>query len=442
MPRGSTSWPKGDRAPGRLFLRIIGPLLLVLLVTNAAAARAEIPYRFGPGDVLSISVFGQEALSGRFKISPDGIISFPLLGEVAVVNLSKSELEAKIRSLLAQQLPGAGRVTADVAEYAPVFILGDVEKPGRYEFRPGMIPLELLALGGGMKRLLLDPQREPTLQLIVLEQELSDQRLLRYGEAVTRARLLAEIAGRNFDGTIDPAGDQPIMLEQKQRILNDEKALFRVRAEVLANRQKSLKQQRDSYNQEISALTQSIALHDEELKIVGQETSTSQGLVNRGLATEPRLLAQKRDLSATRRNALDLRVHLARAQQSQLDVELKIEELQNTRANELAKELREIDMTIARTDEKLAATSSSLAALRSDGTRRSLNEPASITFEVVRLIEGEYRKTQIGEHDRLEPRDILQVNRQLANPTRAATPLQGGASPSSAAAEMLRTGSP
>jgi polysaccharide export outer membrane protein len=241
---------------------------------------------------------------------------------------------------------------------------------------------------------------------------------------MTRARLLAEIDGRDFDGTIDPADDQPIMLAQKKRLLQDEQALFRVRADVLANRAKALKQQRDSYNHEISALTQSIALHSDELKLIGQEVNTAQGLVDRHLATEPRLLNLKRELSTTKRNALELQSFLARAHQHQLAVELQIEELHNTRANELAQSLRDLDAAIGRAEEKLSATSSTLAALRSSQGRRSPTEPASITFEVVRLVRGEYHTVQIGERDRLEPRDILQVSRQLAHQEPAATPLQ------------------
>ena len=140
--------PDDDCTAGLRLLRTLG-CLLFLLVTTVLPARAETPYRFGPGDVLTITVFGQQALSGRFQISTEGDVSFPLLGEIPVANLTRPELEDKISHLLAQQLPGTGRISVDVAEYAPVFILGDVEKPGRYEFRPGMIPLELLALGGG-----------------------------------------------------------------------------------------------------------------------------------------------------------------------------------------------------------------------------------------------------------------------------------------------------
>lgn len=212
MPCAMTSPLHGRTA--RLFTRcVIGSLLVAMvIVTNPRSLLAAQSYRVGPSDVLAISVYGQEKLSGQYKISTDGKISYPVLGEIDVVNLTRAEIEMKISQRLAEQLPGAGRISVDVAEYAPVFIMGDVEKPGRYEFRPGMIALELLALSGGTRRLMLDPQRDPAIQLISLEQEISDLRLTRFSQAVTRARLMAEINSQNFDGVIAAADDQPIMM--------------------------------------------------------------------------------------------------------------------------------------------------------------------------------------------------------------------------------------
>lgn len=428
------------RAKVPLFIRGIAYLTFLFLVVPIRPALADAAYRFGPGDVLAISVFGQQKLSGKFKVSSDGTINFPVIGEVVAVKLTRAELEHEIGRLLTEQMPGAGRVGVEVAEYAPVFVIGDVEKPGSYEYRPGMVVLELLALAGGSKRLLLD-QSDPALRLIALEQELADLRLQRYGQAVTRARLLAEIAGRDFAESIDANEDQPIMLAQKEKILHDEHQLFEVRASVLANREKTLKQQHDSYNQEITALSQSIALQQEELNIIGQEVDTAGGLVTRGLATESKLLDLKREQSVSKRNALELQSFLARAQQRQLAVTLEIEELHNTRADELAKSLRDLDLEIARTDEKLSATTSRLAALGSTGTGGdSSGATAPLVFQVMRLTEGEYRAVQVAERDPLQPHDILQVSRQTASPKiTAPVPLQSSA-PNVPAVAATRSG--
>lgn len=390
-------------------------LLLVLAAAGFGQARAQ-EYRFGPGDVLTITIFGQEGLSGQYKVSTSGSISYPLLGEVPVAGLTRSDLELQVGGLLSQQVPSLGRISVEVAQYAPVFVVGDIEQPGRQEFRPGMTVLELIALGGGLRRPTLQSVGDPILQMISLEQELYDLRLVRYGQAAERARLLAEMAGETFAGTIDPAEEQTITLAHKLRIVEDEQTLFRVRAEVLANREQALKEQHASFDQEIRALTEGIALHDQELSYLTQELNSAQRLVDRGLATQPRLLALKREVAATKRNALEMESFLARSRQHQLAVELQIEELHNTRANEVAIELRDLDMAIARADERLSTIGSTLLELRARGGVRSPDAIDSVTYEVVRLEEGEYRTLPVGERDFLKPLDILQVRREPADP--------------------------
>lgn len=156
--------------------------------------------------------------------------------------------------------------------------------------------------------------------------------------------------------------------------------------------------------------------------MIGQEVNTSQALVDRGLATEPKLLALKREQSAAKRSVLETQSFLARAHQHQLAVELQIEELHNTLSNDLAKSLRDLNLEIARTDEKLAATNSTLSAIRSNGdAKQSISERAPIGFDVIRLVEGKYLTVQLAERDYLEPRDIVQVSRRIAD---QATPRQ------------------
>jgi polysaccharide biosynthesis/export protein len=397
--------------------------LVLLLVTGMRPALGEMSYRFGPGDVLNLSVFGKKDLSGRFRVNAEGKISYPALGEIAVANMTGPEMEQKVGQLLSDQMPSAGRVTVDVAEYAPIFILGDVEKPGRYEFHPAIIPLELLALAGGLKSSLLGlgSTGDPLLQIISLEQQLSDLRLVRYGEAATRARLLAEIDGRKYDGIVEPAEDQPIGLADKNRILHDEQALFDVRAQVLTDREQALTEQRDSYSQEVNSLTQSLKLRNEDLILAVQELGTAKGLLDRGLSTEPRVLDLRRQVSGTKRDTLEMQSFLARARERELAVDLQINELHSTRANELHQALRDLDLAIAQTETKLVATSKTLTELRSAVGRPASEEPDVIKFEVVRPAGGEYRNVEVAERSVLQPRDILRVYRQLAHPKDAAT---------------------
>lgn len=413
MPSRSRSPRFGSTLRGFAIYAIVATFLAVW---NTPPVHAQGPYRIGPGDVLSITVFGQEGLSGRFKVSADGTISYPLVGEIDVSDLTRPEIEHKVSRRLAEQVPTAGGISIDIAEYAPVFIIGDVMRPGRYEFRPGMIALELLAVGGGLERARLDQTGDPVLQMINLERDLYDLRIVRFGQAAQRGRLTAEIAGRDFTGEIGPTEDQPIAGAQKVRILDNERALFTVRASVLANRQRAFKQQHDNFDQEIKALSEGIRLHNQEMELVTRQLNSAQGLAEKGLTTEMRVIALQRELTATRRSAVEQQSFLARARQNQLAVALQIEELLNTRANDLALELRNLDLAIARDGERLATLASSLAEMQTRGAARVAGRAENIRYEVVRLVEGQHVTLPITDRDTLKPRDILQVTRQPPEP--------------------------
>lgn len=378
---------------------------------DAARAEATPPseavYRAGTGDTINVVIYGEDKLSGRFRISPSGTISYPLLGEIAVANLSTPEIGRRIAAALAERVPVGGVPSVEIAEYAPVFVLGNVDKPGPYQYRPGMTALELVALGGGEKR--AGSGDTVMVQIIAAEQELVDLRIMRWSEMIRKARTQAEIAGREFDGKVPVVGGELVAAGTRQSIIDNEVSLFRVRRTIFAEQQKALAAQRASYDQEIVSLEEGIVLHDEEVRLLEQEVQTQEGLFNKGLAVQPRLLAVKRELSSTRRNALELRSFLARAHQRQLEVDQKIAELRDQWVRDNAMALAELDITTARRDEKIAASIATLTELRGQsGNAREAERRASV-FTVTRLDSGRYVTRTISELDPVQPRDILRI---------------------------------
>jgi polysaccharide biosynthesis/export protein len=111
--------------------------LLVLLVAGLQLAMAQ-EVSLGPGDIIRVSVYGQEDLSTVARISADGTIAFPLLGTVNVAGRTVREAEQRIADELARrQLVRDPQVTVFVessraAEVESVTILGNVSRPGRY----------------------------------------------------------------------------------------------------------------------------------------------------------------------------------------------------------------------------------------------------------------------------------------------------------------------
>lgn len=106
-------------------------------------------YTLGGGDELRVLVFGEEDLSGEFVIDGDGFIALPLIGELNAGGLTLREFESRVETALAQGYLRAPRVSAEVLNYRPFYIIGEVEEGGEYPYVQGMSVLNAVAVAGG-----------------------------------------------------------------------------------------------------------------------------------------------------------------------------------------------------------------------------------------------------------------------------------------------------
>lgn len=116
------------------------------------AVQAE--YILGPGDAISISVFGDEQLTVTALIGPDGIISIPLAGSVRVSGRTVDEIRADIAHALSAYIKSPD-VTVTVVEYRKVriVVVGEVAHPGIYEAPKGAGAVVAIAAAGGLTEL-------------------------------------------------------------------------------------------------------------------------------------------------------------------------------------------------------------------------------------------------------------------------------------------------
>jgi len=143
--------------------------LFVVFALAGPAARAQTPpteqsapahsspspvadqgYRLGAGDKVRIIVFGEESLTGEYLVpGGEGKIAFPLVGDVAAGGKTVSELQAELESALRDGFLKQPRVSIEVLEYRPFFILGEVMKPGEYPYTNGLTVLNAVATANG-----------------------------------------------------------------------------------------------------------------------------------------------------------------------------------------------------------------------------------------------------------------------------------------------------
>lgn len=110
-------------------------------------------YQIGPSDVLSITIWNHEDMNRTLTVRPDGMISFPLVGEILVVGLTPAQLQDVMESALAKYInivEGEVSVMVDEVHSYKVSVLGRVRLPGRFEFQSQATVLDALAQAGGL----------------------------------------------------------------------------------------------------------------------------------------------------------------------------------------------------------------------------------------------------------------------------------------------------
>jgi polysaccharide export outer membrane protein len=128
--------------------KILSGLLLLLLLSAPAGADSN-EYRLGTGDRVRVTVFGDDQLSGEFQVSAAGTIAMPLIGEVEARGHTTSELEGLVAERLKQDYLKNPKVSVEVVDYRPFYILGEVKNPGSYPYVNGMRVVNAIALAGG-----------------------------------------------------------------------------------------------------------------------------------------------------------------------------------------------------------------------------------------------------------------------------------------------------
>lgn len=105
----------------------------------------------GIDDVVEVRVYGEEDLSGDFRVSNDGTIDYPFAGRIAASGLRSGELQAIISAKLKDGYLKNPQVSVMVKEWnsRKIAVLGQVQKPGSVVYFPRMTIVDAIAAAGG-----------------------------------------------------------------------------------------------------------------------------------------------------------------------------------------------------------------------------------------------------------------------------------------------------
>jgi protein involved in polysaccharide export with SLBB domain len=347
------------------------------------------------------------ALGGEFIVSQAGTVLLPVIGSIPVGNLSTGGLAEEIATRLQSKIGLVNKpdTTVEIVEYPPVYVVGDVTKPGQYQFRLGMTVLQALALSGGELR--SDAHSQDEIKLVG-ELKGVDDDILRCMARI--ARLEAEMSG-----TTEIKFPQPPLGNSESRaaaeIFGQEKIIFSARANALDRQTKSLSELRDLLDAEINVLQEKIKGADLNIKSAEDELVGVKVLVDKGVAIVSRRSDLERALAGFRADRLDQVTAIMRARQGITEATRSLEGLRDQQqtdvATELQKEQANLDQLRLKRD---VAQRLLLDTLASASNAPRPGEPTLIEFSVTRQDgSGEPKQIQVSEATTLLPGDVLKV---------------------------------
>jgi len=141
-------------------LRSLSQTLLCLVAAAvfgaATAAAQDDGYRINGGDLLHISVYGEQNLDKDVPVQPDGGIAFPLVGNLNVRGMTLKDVQGKIAANLreSQYFPNLtdNEVTVSMVKATgnSVSVVGQVKQPGTFAYDTQLDVMQALSLAGGL----------------------------------------------------------------------------------------------------------------------------------------------------------------------------------------------------------------------------------------------------------------------------------------------------
>lgn len=333
--------------------------IAVLLFLMAAIFSTHVKsgdYRLGVGDTVRIKVYEWPDLSGEFPVAPNGSVFLSLIGQVPAEGLTPTRLAHEISKLLETKarLEEPPSTTVEVITFRPFFVLGDVQKPGEYAYRPGLTVLQAVSLAGGIFRdetSVLQYRREAITnrgQLALLALQI-DQLTAR------KARLEAELGERDaieFPASLLDRKDDP----QVQRLITEERLLFSSYKEQYAGQRDVLTGLKEFYEAEVETITAQISDVKEQVTKAEQELENTESLVSRGLAPRPRVFGMEQTLVGMVWNQRQLERNILRSRQNIAETQQKLLTLQGERRNRILTASQQTVEDLKAAKEQLATT--------------------------------------------------------------------------------------
>lgn len=389
--------------------------------TQAGDASASGSYKLGPREKLFVRIGSWDNTtqtyvswpdaSGEYTIGADGAVSIPMAGSVMAAGLTAEELSQAIVSKIQDGLGVTTNLDAsvEVAEYRPVYVIGEVQVPGAIPYAPGMNAIEAVGLAGGFRRpetTFLQNERSALASLGSYEV----LRVQLYARLAEKARLEAELASRaelvaDKELAEAPGADELLRREGDVKAARD--AQIKSQMVQLASLEELLVE-------EIDRLGKQVDLRAKQIELARAELENTTQLVEKGLTVASRRSDLQTRVADEEVRLLELETARLTAEQRVVEVKQERSDILNARKRDIldSLSLAEAEISEIRIKQRTEAALYAEAMQSGDGFVSTRGFGAPI-LELARRQNGKLVSVPVERDTSLEPGDVLEIRLPL-----------------------------
>ena len=370
-------------------------------------------YRLGVSDRVKIKVQEWPDLGGEYAVTSEGFVSLPLIGNIDAVGLRLSDLAQEISDRLQRRSEGVERAltAVEIAQYRPFSIMGDVQRPGQYPYRPGLTVVETISIAGGYYR--------PELGLIRLGRDVA----VASGEIRTESAKLNRLIAREarLSATLDGREDIPLPPElAKQKndpeisaIVKNEQSAFALETATRRREQAALDDIKSLYQNEIGSLRGNVQALRQEQDSIGTQLNKMRSMAANGLALAPTMFALERSFAQVASQQMATETAIVRAEESITLAEQHAFQAQQERRRIATKDLEKTRDEIADARAKIVTATQLLheaqTSAPAEARERSSQNDERSGFIILRRDSQAMREVVADETTLVAPNDVIKI---------------------------------
>lgn len=400
---------------------VSGALLMLGTMPFCSSANAG-DYRLMPGDTLEMTITGTMQLQQRATLGLDGTVSLPILGEIKAGGSTLSELRAKVYAeipkRMLRQRTAEGReliftlipeeVTLNISDYRPVYISGDVGRPGEQSYRPGMTVRQALAIAGGYDALRLRPD-SPLTQLVDTRSDY-DALQIQYVQVLLQVnRLKSELgqAEELDEGEIGSMGIPDGVLTQIAAVENDR---YASRTKNLQREKEYMQRRLTQSDNQIAILSEQQQKEKEAMQSDLDDLKSLKDFHERGTVPVTRVMDAKRASLVSASRHLQTMAQLEQARKEREEVARSLVKLEEARRDELLQELQNANLQLSSMRPRLGALRQKLLAYSGNALpQRPGRSSTRPEITIARRVNDRIEIVLSGENTELMPGDVVEV---------------------------------